>query len=127
MTIKEQCKGLMAPDSFWETDEIELSLQTGGCGPGEFGDRLVPDTAYGLSLKPACICHDYFYSIGRTMADKERADTEFLFNMITLVNRGSKWLRYLRRLRAMTYYSMVADFGGSSYQKAIAKFEGSNP
>ena len=126
MGIKDECWGLIAHPTFWTTDDIELALMTGGCGPGEQGDKLVPDTAWGLSFKPACIVHDHYYSVGRTMLDKEIADRQFLLNMVTLINRGTVWLRYLRRQRAMTYYSMVADFGGKSYQKAIDKFTSSN-
>ena len=32
-----------------------------GCGPGGAGDKLVPDTMYGLDVSNACRIHDWYY------------------------------------------------------------------
>jgi len=125
MTIKEKYEGLLAPDEFWGMDAGTMAMLSGGCGPGQFGDRLVPDTLWRLSVRRCCQIHDIFYSLGRTMDDKKQADREFLFNMLVIVERESKSsvLRWLRSYRAMSYYRAVADAGGKSYKKAISKFE----
>ena len=126
MGIKEKCKGLKAPESFWNTDEETLAMEIGGCGPGKFGDRIVPDTVYGLSIKPACAIHDWEYSRGLTFKDKCDADENFLVNMFRLICRGSKWLLVVRGWRIMSYCLGVYIGGGKSYKRAIAKFEASN-
>ena len=118
--IKESCKGLKAPDSFWATDEATLAMLTGGCGPGKYGDYLVPDTMYGLSIKSACVVHDYEYAVGKTSDDKRKADLHFLENLLFIVNRDSRWkiAKWLRGYRVMSYYLAVANGGDSSFGKA---------
>ena len=118
--IRDKCKGLLAPDSFWETDEQTLSMMVGGCGPGKYGDYLVPDSMYGLSIKAACIVHDYEYAIGKVMNDKRRADLHFLENLLFIVNKKSKWkiAKWFRGYRVMSYYLAVANGGDSSFKKA---------
>lgn len=46
---------LDAPHGFWELtlEELRKVVKRGGCGPGDKGDRLVPDTVWGLNIKPA--------------------------------------------------------------------------
>lgn len=46
---------LNAPDEFWNLslEELRSIVNRGGCGPGDSGDRLVPDTVWGLNIKPA--------------------------------------------------------------------------
>lgn len=130
MSIKEEIKqlGLKVPDCFWTRDEATLAMMTGGCGPGKYGDYLVPDTAWGLSIKLACVAHDYMYAIGLYLNDKEKADLWFLLNMLKIVNTKSKnkTLKVLRRYRVMSYYSAVAEVGGKSFSKAAEKFDISN-
>lgn len=110
---------LYAPESYWETPEHIIDDLTGGCGPGGFGDWLVPDTVYGLSVFPACRIHDYMYGVGETLADKKEADRVFLNNMVRLIKAKAawKWLRRLRLRRARTYYYFVKEFGGSAFWK----------
>lgn len=108
---------LYAPASYWRCSSAELKAMTGGCGPGGKGDYLVPDTVYGLSVFRACQIHDYMYAVGKTAADKEEADRVFLNNMLRIIDAETKWrwLRFLRRRRAYTYYKAVDIFGGSSF------------
>ena len=124
MEIKEQCQGLKAPILFWQTDDATLAMDVGGCGPGKWGDRLVSDTVYGVSIYPACAIHDWMYAQGTTLKDKETADIWFLLNMLTLITRDWKsWsLLVLRGWRIMSYFLAVYIVGGKSYKKAIAKF-----
>ena len=45
---------LQAVESFWVATKEEIDACTGGCGPGWFGDWLVPDTVWGgLSIQRA--------------------------------------------------------------------------
>lgn len=62
------------------------------------------------------------YSEGKVIEDKEEADRTFLNNMIRTIDaKSSSWLKWIRRSRAMSYYSAVRDFGG------IAFWKGKNP
>ena len=116
---------LFAPAQYWETPEHIIDDMTGGCGPGGFGDGLVPDTLYGLSVFQACRVHDYMYGVGETLADKEKADRVFLNNMIRLIKAATswKWLRRLRMRRARTYYYFVKEFGADAFWSGKNKAE----
>jgi len=110
---------LWAPDSYWlaTTDEIRKAIGRGGCGAGWFGDFLIPDTVWFLSIHPACKIHDWMYYHGRTLEDKNKADRVFLNNMLRLIDSQTKWslLKWLRRRRAYTYYISVQIYGGPAY------------
>ena len=105
-----------APDEFWL---VPIGIREGGCGAGKFGDRLVPDSIWGLNITGICKIHDYEYVHGTTQRDKEMADTRFLQNLILWIDYKTKiWgLGWLRRLRAVTYYSAVHEFGDDAYWK----------
>lgn len=109
---------LLAPWEYWTLDEEKKEeLELGGCGPGGIGDFLVPDTVWGLSIRPACEIHDYMYADGRTWDDKRLADKVFLANMSSIIKARtrSRLLLHLRLLRARTYYRAVRDFGALSF------------
>jgi hypothetical protein len=107
---------LYAPETYWALPEKE---RKGGCGPGKFGDKLVPDSIWGLNIKPVCSIHDHQYAVGETIEDKDEADRVFLNNMLRLIDSaGGNWIiKALRRHAAAKYYSAVADFGGPSFWK----------
>jgi len=111
--FKEQAKEheLKVPPEFWLLDESELA--TYGCGPGKgIGDKLVPDTMWGLNVKVCCIVHDLDWAKATCISDLERANERFLVNLIKLINNESVWfLKGPRRIRALTYYSAVQDIG----------------
>jgi len=90
-----------------------------GCGPGGWGDRLVPDTVYGLSIKPACQIHDTYYRHWPDSSEQARnmIDRIFKNNMIRIVDYYTSvgWLRWLRRRRCIKYYKMVKNFGGPAF------------
>jgi len=90
-----------------------LGDNPGGCGPGRSGDYLVPDRIWGLNIKPACLCHDVSYALGKDIKDKEFADWCFQNNMDLMieVNTWFAPLKWLRRRRARTYYRAVCRFG----------------
>lgn len=113
--IKKQIKelGLSAPEVIWLISDKELDKK--GCGPGTgWGDRLIPDTLFGLSVKLACIIHDVDFDNGESL---EKANTRFLENVLRIIDKRSWWgLKFLRRHRAITYYHFVTEYG-NKYKK----------
>ncbi|GEM_PF-2826344 len=84
---------------------------------GSKGSRLpVPQTAWGLDLRPMCQIHDADYYYGQTHEDKERADRRMRNNGHRLVRLFSVWfLKPVRRLRVLTYYKLVQTWGGEAF------------
>lgn len=116
---------LFAPKEYWKMPDDILDEITGGCGPGGFGDLLIPDTLWGLSISPACRIHDYMYAIGETLSDKDMADRVLLNNMIRIIQAKTRWklLKLLRLRRAVIYYYSVCRFGGFAYWRGKNKDE----
>ena len=108
---------LYAPPDYWTFPARALNEIANGCGAGKLGDLLVPDTVYGLSIRPACRVHDFMYHFGADLEDKEEADRVFMNNMIRIVNAagGFRWLRWLRLRRCRKYYFAVACLGGPAF------------
>ena len=108
---------LFAPESYYSDPRVEEIV--GGCGPGKgFGDWIVPDRIWGVSIVEACKRHDWMYFIGMTKEDKEEADRVFLNNMLRIIDDYDGWSRFFngfRRYRAVTYYNAVRDFGGPAF------------
>jgi hypothetical protein len=90
-----------------------------GCGPGGVGDYFVPDTVYGLSIKPACQRHDgdYRHSLGNSDFDRKEIDETLRDNGIRIVRYYTKnvFLYRLRVRRVKTYYYWVRMLGGAAY------------
>jgi hypothetical protein len=88
-----------------------------GCGAEKARFDFVPDSIYGVSIKPACIIHDYAYLVGKTIEDKQHADREFLNNLLRLIEANDKWYypTMLARRRALKYYEAVVAFGGTAF------------
>jgi len=107
---------LYADESFWNATKEEIDSVAGGCGPGWLGDRLIPDTVWGLSIKRACRIHDFDYSIG---TERAVADERFYVNMQRIVLFCTKWqwLKSLRLHRIKIYYLAVKHAGGRVYAK----------
>ena len=96
---------LYAPKEFWELSEEERSR---GCGPGQgVGDKLVADHILGLRIGHACAIHDYMWALGETIEDFDRANRVFINNIYRLIQGGSRWLRFPRRIIANFYYEAV--------------------
>lgn len=108
---------LITPPNYYDYDKVERD--SWGCGPGGLGDYLVPDTVYGLSVKPACQRHDchYRFDEGKNEATRKIADDEFLKNMQIIVDATTNtWLlRRLRFTRCRTMYYAVRWFGKNAY------------
>lgn len=114
---------LYAPESYWQASQEVRDVVTNGCGTSGWKGALVPETMWGLSVTPACNIHDWQYSCGATLADKEEADRCFLNNMLRIIESAGGWwvLKSLRRTRAKDYYDAVYCFGGPAF------WDGKNP
>ena len=112
---------LYAPVEYWVCEPELREKITGGCGPGGIGDLFIPDTMYGLNVKPACEIHDFYYGpmMPATIECKEEADRVFLNNLIRIIEAKtqSNLLAALRKRRARTYYHAVKTFGGPAFWK----------
>ncbi len=111
---------LYAPDGYWNLSAKAKKKLCNGCGTKGLGGWIVPDTLWGLSIVEACNIHDFQDHEGQTINEKTQADRTFLNNMIRIIEADSgRLLRPLRRYRAMSYYSAVADFGGPAFWKNV--------
>lgn len=106
---------LYMPGPYIEADDNIKALICNGCGAAKSKFDFVPDTVWGLDITPACHIHDWMYHHGKTIDDKDEADRVFLNNMLRLIERGNRFLKPLRRRRALKYYESVVAFGGPAY------------
>lgn len=114
---------LFAPAAYWAaTPEIKATVMN-GCGPGGWKVDLIPDSLLFLSIHEPCDIHDWMYSCGATIADKDEADRTLLNNCLRLIKAaGGLWpLQMMRRNRAKAYYLAVKYFGGPAF------WSGKNP
>lgn len=104
---------LIVPDSFIRATDEEIKEKTGGCGPGKYGDYFVPDSVLFVSLKEACIVHDWEYAHAKSWEDKKNADINFLINMLNInYNRSkSKIMRRIRDQIIFKYFIAVYYYG----------------
>jgi len=96
---------------------MPTDYKSNGCGSDKARFDFVPDTIFGISIKEACIRHDFRYQLGGTRADKEIADREFLDNMLEIIDNVKKWYypHMWARHRAVTYYDGVVRGGDNSF------------
>lgn len=108
---------LYAPDSYMSASAEVRDQIINGCGTAGWKGALIPDSLYGLSIHDCCDIHDWMYTVGQVLADKEEADRVFLNNMVRLIGyRRSNWfIRGLRLRAARDYYEAVACFGGPAF------------
>lgn len=114
LTLVEDGK-LDASTKFNRGNLSELLKICNACGAA--GSRLpVPQTAYGLDLRPMCHIHDTDYEWGTSNDAKDVADRRMRNNGHRLIRQRSVWfLKRARRLRVQTYYLMVRNFGGEAF------------
>lgn len=110
---------LAAPQSFWLAGPEQINSLVNGCGPGGFGDRLIPDTVWFLSVKAACKIHDWMFLVYNCETGFELSNQVFMDNMAR-INQTTKqaWLRFLRARRIKKYHQAVCDFGRLFYYDA---------
>lgn len=103
---------LRAPEGFLESNFLD-----NGCGPGELGDRLVPDSILGLSVQPACAIHDYCYYVGTTETEKDNADIELFANGFRIVKQASnRFMMFLRTFLLAVYFLAVVYGGNEAFE-----------
>lgn len=81
------------------------------CGAGDgIGEKLIPETMWGLPISPACYIHDKEWPLAQpTWEAFHASNSHFLHNLVTLVNYTSQSdiLRHIRLYRCVTYYNAV--------------------
>lgn len=132
-----------APEWFW--DISEEARKEGRCGPGHgIGEKLVPETIWGMSYTDCCQVHDMDYSPGWNpdiqeaikLADpakksiillriKDEGDDRFLRNMLNKIELYSAngFMRWIRNMRAMTTYNAVSIAGKTSFWNNVQEYE----
>lgn len=112
---------LTMPQSFLEATDKEIEEKTGGCGPGKYGDYFVPDTILFVSIKEACVIHDWEYSFAESFEDKKNADMNFLMNMLNInYNRSkSKVMRRIRDQIIFKYFISVYYYGDPFFKNVL--------
>ena len=107
---------LYAPIEWWESTEEQREKNCNGCGSGlDLSGKLVPDTMYGLNIRPCCCAHDFMYLKGITFGDKLFADAMFLLNLTLAIIAKGGILMLPRLLRATKYFVAVVKAGDNSF------------
>ncbi len=85
------------------------------CGAGKgFGEKVIPETIWGLCISAACHIHDYSWEVAAaTETDFKQSNSMFLRNIknIIITKSANGFTRALRNIRAMTYYVAVEEVG----------------
>lgn len=108
---------LYAPASFLNATPNQLMEVCNGCGAAGSWFRP-PKRIYGTLIVYACHIHDWMYSFGKTLEDKEEADRVMNNNMNRLITRDSHKCykpTFLQRRRARKYYLAVKHFGAEAF------------
>lgn len=108
---------LYAPLHYWNSTKEQRESDCNGCGSElDLSGKLVPNTMYGLNIRPACCVHDFMYIHGKTYADKLFADAIFLLNLCVIIIEKSNWFTMgFRLLRATKYFVAVVKAGDDSF------------
>jgi hypothetical protein len=80
------------------------------CGAGSgIGEILVPDTFYGLSMRHNCYIHDgCFTLLPPNKKNWHLANSIMLINNLTTIReRGNRFIKPFRNIRAMHYFEAV--------------------
>ena len=107
-------RDIITPSGYDLMNKKEKKEICNGAG-AEGSGWLVPDTLWGLNCNKAHNRHDFGYYQSTKRIDKIIADTVYLWNLYSLIEKGSWWLRGLRKTRALTYAKVVNRFGDSSF------------
>ena len=92
------------------------------CGAGEgIGDKLVPETIWGVRVTLACFVHDYMWELSEaSWADFHHSNAVFLSNInaviLALSNKSRvNVMKNLRMYRAVTYFNSVDTVGAELF------------
>jgi len=115
--------GLIVDPAFYDLSPLDKATICNGMGPklellGVKVPNLVPNRFYGLDVSICGDIHDYGYYVGGTEKDRERVDSEFYANMVTVIkaaNGGipvfSSFIEGRRIKLAYIYWEAVSHFG----------------
>ena len=112
--------GLRASESFWQSSPHARGLRCNGAGAS--GGIKVPNTLWGLNVKPVFDIHDWDYAEGGGPAQRMAADIRMLVNSQLMIGNLTtrRWpfgpvLRWLRGVRANTYFNAVRNHGANAF------------
>lgn len=122
---------IIAPDNIeFPSMSIEHYSKMTRCGAGDgWGDKIVPESIWGIVVTLACFVHDFMWEISEaTWKDFHHSNSVFMINIISIVQAlsyNNKWnpLKALRMYRAATYFNAVDSAG----QKVFWKIKGGEP
>jgi len=99
--------------TIYRPEGMPLDYKGNGCGPDGWKGLLIPDTLGGIDISEACNIHDYDYLFGGIEADREKANMNFLCNMIIIIRRDDTWFTNedIALKWAMQYYLAVEKYG----------------
>lgn len=97
--------------------EEKAAICNGAGAAGKWISSFIPNTMYGLDCIEAFNIHDYDYNVGVSRADKERADSNLLTNLLAIINHRGGLLMLPRQWRAMKYYEAVQLLGDEAFFK----------
>lgn len=108
--------GLVAPGTYWDLTNEQLSDISNGCGPKGWG-WLVPDKfrIMGIDFSPACDIHDFCYTVG---IPKKVSDNLFLENTTVLSKIAHFGFKHIAERLAFLYYLAVKNGGAGAYNRA---------
>ena len=93
------------------------------CGPGKWGDLIVPDDIYDTPINPACYIHDEMVLLAEpTWVSFHHTNSVFLHNINTILEHfdvkerpsSEQEHKYKRYYRAVTYYMAVDSRAGAN-------------
>ena len=99
-------------------DQIRALIGSGGgCGPGAtWGDWMVPDTMWGLNMKPVCYLHDCCYHDADNEARRHVCDLLLFTNGTTYIRAHSaNWFMVWLRLKRLGKYFRMVNLGGGGF------------
>jgi len=93
------------------------------CGPGTWGDLLIPDKIFGVDVTRCCTAHDEFYANprGRSRKDGDRAFLNCLRQRVRVIRPANPGRA---TARAWVYYAGVRLFGGVAWRRCRRKDDG---
>ena len=84
------------------------------CGAGKVGDKVIPDSIWGVNISPACFIHDQMWALASAdWCDFHMSNAILFVNLAAIIQaRSANWAtRDLRLARAATYLLAVSTVG----------------
>ena len=116
-SVKKACEefNFICPRTFWKMSDEEILTYWNGMGAeGDWKNKFIPDTIYGVNVTLASCPHDVAFAKGNTKKHFHMANLYFFFNLLQIVRKfhTGKIMRFLGCMRAAKYYFAVASIKG---------------